>query len=65
VEELIELLKKANFYYPYISIEIYSDGSGDIHSPSDHEVGNISYNFPFNNIDQALSKLKELGNASS
>ena len=52
------LLKKLDFYYPYLRIEIFSDYSGKLYHPKD--VGIDGLEIDFDNKEQLILKLIEL-----
>ena len=51
------LFQKLDFYYPYLSIVIFSDGSGYWNQPKDE--GNDELNIDFDNLDEAIEKALE------
>lgn len=52
------LFKKLDFYYPYLKIEVFSDGSGTWYQPKDE--GNNELEIDFDNLEQAILKALEL-----
>jgi hypothetical protein len=52
------LFKKLDFKYPYLRVEIFSDGSGSWNQPKDD--GNDELNVDFDNIDQAIEEALKL-----
>ena len=53
------LFEKLDFYYPYLKIEIFSDGSGTWHSPD--VDGNEKLDLDFDNLEQCvLLGIKEI-----
>ena len=51
------LFKNLDFYYPYLRIEIFADGSGNWIQPLDD--GNDALELEFDNIEEAIVKAIE------
>ena len=53
------IFKKLDFYYPYLKVEIFSDGSGSWYQPRDKGVQCLD--IEFNNLEQCiLLAIKEI-----
>ena len=52
------LFKKLDLYYPYLKIEIFSDGSGSWYHPKDD--GNDKLEIDFDNIEQGIEEALKL-----
>ena len=48
------LLKKLDFNYPYLKIEIFSDGSGTWFHPTDKDIEKLEIDF--DNLKEAIEK---------